>query len=91
MREASPSRGAGRSDPDELAASLLHPAVDEHHVLDGCGTAVVDDGRASVRTARGDLVERDHHDVRPPADLDRSDLVLAASQSGAIWFYDETT
>ena len=25
------------------------------------------------------------------ADLDRSDLVLAASQSGAIWFYYETT
>jgi hypothetical protein len=27
----------------------------------------------------------------PLADLDRSDLVLAASQSGAIWFYYETT
>jgi hypothetical protein len=47
--------------------------------------------RRRVRTTPGDLVERDQHQIRPLADLDRSDLVLAASQSGAIWFYYETT
>ena len=53
---------------------------------------VVDDGRAvGSAQARGDLVERDQHQIRPLADLDRSDLVLAASQGGAIWFYYETT
>jgi hypothetical protein len=44
-----------------------------------------------IAQPRGDLVERDQHQIRPLADLDRSDLVLAASQSGAIWFYYETT
>jgi hypothetical protein len=39
----------------------------------------------------GDLVERDQHQIRPLADLDRSDLVLAASQNGAIWLHYETT
>jgi hypothetical protein len=53
---------------------------------------VVDDGRAvGSAQPRGDLVERDQHQIRPLADLDRSDLVLAASQSGAIWLYYETT
>ena len=52
----------------------------------------MDDGRAvGSAQAHGDLVERDQHQIRPLADLDRSDLVLAASQSGAIWFYYETT
>jgi hypothetical protein len=47
--------------------------------------------RRLVRTTGGDLVERDQHQICPLADLDRSDLVLAASQSRAIWLYYETT
>jgi len=48
-------------------------------------------GRSRPRQAqaRSDLVERDQHQIRTPGRLDRSDLVLAASQSGAIWFYYE--
>jgi hypothetical protein len=51
-----------------------------------------DDGRtAGSAQPRGDLVERDQHQIHPLADLDRSDPVLAASQSRAIWLYYETT
>jgi len=51
-----------------------------------------DDGRtAGSAQPRGDLVERDQHQIHPLADLDRSDPVLVASQSRAIWLYYETT
>jgi hypothetical protein len=51
----------------------------------------VDDGRdVGSAQPRGDLVERNQHQIRALADLDRSDLILAASQSGAIWLYCKT-
>ena len=62
------------------------------NTVPGRGTPVVDEGRAvGSAQPRGDLVERDQHLIRPLADLDRSDLVLVAGQSGAIWLYYETT